>query len=317
MLDEISEVDGREASRIAYMLANGHGKARGRVDGSARDPVTWTMLYLSTGEVSIIEHAEKAGEKSTGAGVGVRMVQIPSNTGLHGAFEELHGFTSGKEFAEHLEQASKQYHGAPFRDWIRYLTANLQDATHRAKILKKEYERTLLPEGAGKQVGRIVDRFALLAVAGEMATEAGITGWQAGDAYNAAKTCVAAWLKDRGHAANQEEADALDKVRRFMTANQYTRFADWDDEKNRPANMVGYRRVVRGSNATDAVTTFYVLSSGWKEICGTSDVVKAAKLCRDEGWLDIDTGSTKNQKVIRLPEIGVKKVYVFNSDVIG
>ncbi|MBK5142995.1 hypothetical protein I2494_04565 [Budviciaceae bacterium BWR-B9] len=180
-----------------------------------------------------------------------------------------------------------------------------------------KYERALLPEDSGKQVGRIVDRFALLAVAGEMATDAGITGWRTGDAYNAAKTCLAAWLKDRGHAANQEEADALDKVRRFMTANQYTRFADWDDEKNRPANMVGYRRVVRGSNATEAVTTFYVLSSGWKEICGTSDMIKAAKLCRDEGWLDTDTGSPKNQKAIRLPEIGVKKVYVFNSTVIG
>ncbi|WP_247187103.1 DUF927 domain-containing protein, partial [Escherichia coli] len=87
----ISEVDGREASRIAYMLGNGQGKARGRVDGSVRDPVTWTLLYLSTGEISIAEHAAEAGEKRTGAGVGVRMVQIPSDTGKHGAFENLHG----------------------------------------------------------------------------------------------------------------------------------------------------------------------------------------------------------------------------------
>lgn len=317
MLDEISEVDGREASRIAYMLGNGQGKARGRVDGSVRDPSTWTMLYLSTGEVSIMEHAAEAGEKRTGAGVGVRMVQIPSDTGKHGAFENLHGFDGGKEFAEYLEQSSRQYHGAPFRDWLRWIAGNLSGITARAKAMKKEYERTLLPADSGNQVGRIVDRFALLAVAGELATEAGITGWKPGEAYNAARNCLDAWLKDRGHAANQEEVDALEKVRRFITANQYTRFADWYDEKNRPANMVGFRRVDKGSNGTEPGTTFYILPSGWKEICGTSDTAKTARLCHEAGWLDTELESGRLQKTVRLPETGTKKVYVFRSEVIG
>lgn len=317
MLDEISEVDGKEASRIAYMLGNGQGKARARVDGSPRDPATWSLLYLSTGEVSIIEHAAEAGEKRTGAGVGVRMVQIPSDTGKHGAFENLHGFDGGKEFAEYLEQSSRQYHGAPFRDWLRWIAGNLSGLNARAKAMKKEYERTLLPADSGNQVGRIVDRFALLAVAGELATEAGITGWKPGEAYNAARNCLDAWLKDRGHAANQEEVDALDKVRRFITANQYTRFADWHDEKNRPANMVGFRRVDRGSNGGEPDTTFYILPSGWKEICGTSDTAKTARLCHDAGWLDTEAESGRLQKTVRLPESGAKKVYVFRSEVIG
>ncbi|WP_034458928.1 DUF927 domain-containing protein [Buttiauxella noackiae] len=317
MLDEISEVDGKEASRIAYMLGNGQGKARGRVDGSVRDPATWTMLYLSTGEISIMEHAAEAGEKRTGAGVGVRMVQIPSDTGKHGAFENLHGFDGGKEFAEYLEQSCRQYHGAPFRDWLRWIAGNLSGITARAKAMKKEYERTLLPADSGNQVGRIVDRFALLAVAGELATEAGITGWKPGEAYNAARNCLDAWLKDRGHAANQEEVDALEKVRRFITANQYTRFADWYDEKNRPANMVGFRRVDKGSNGTEPGTMFYILPSGWKEICGTSDTAKTARLCHDAGWLDTELESGRLQKTVRLPETGTKKVYVFRSEVIG
>lgn len=335
MLDEISEVDGREASRIAYMLGNGQGKARARVDGSPREQAQWTLLFLSTGEVSIAEHAAEAGERRTGAGVGVRMVQIPSNTGQFGAFEELHGFSGGKAFAEHLEQASRQYHGAVFRDWLRWLTANLNAVTERARALRKKYERTLLPENAGNQVGRVVDRFALLAVAGELATEAGITGWEPGEAENAARKCLDAWIHDRGHTANQEDADALDKVRRFITANQYVRFADWHDEKNRPSNMVGFRRVEKGGNGIstgkkedgndtakesgagkEAITTFYVLPSGWKEICGTSDAAKTARLCSEAGWLD--TGDEKRlQKKVRLPEIGSKWVYVFKSDVVG
>lgn len=317
MLDEISEVDGKEASRIAYMLGNGQGKARGRVDGSVRDPVTWTLLYLSTGEVSIAEHAAEAGEKRTGAGVGVRMVQIPSDTGKHGAFENLHGMEGGKAFAEYLEQTCKQYHGAPFREWLRWLSAGLTEIAGRARAMKKEYERTLLPVESGKQVGRIVDRFALLAVAGELATEAGITGWQPGEAYNAARSCLEAWLRDRGHAANQEEADSLEKVRRFITANQYTRFADWYDDKNRPANMVGFRRMDKGGNNKEAETTFFILPSGWKEICGTSDSTKTARLCDEAGWIKKDADGRRLQCTVRLPEIGAKKVYVFNSEVIG
>ena len=318
MLDEISEVDGREASRIAYMLGNGQGKARANQDGSPREQSQWSLLFLSTGELSIAEHAAEAGERRTGAGVGVRMVQIPSNTGKHGAFEDLHGFSGGKAFAEYLEQASREYHGAAFRDWLKWLTDNLTAVTEEARALRKEYERTLLPENAGNQVGRVVDRFALLAVAGELATKAGLTGWARGEAYKAARVCLDAWIGDRGHAANQEDADALEKVRRFITANQYTRFAEWlAEDSNRPANMVGFRRVEKGSNASDPITTYYILPSGWKEICGTSDPKKTAALCHEAGWLELDETGGKSQKAVRLPEIGLKRVYVFNAGVIG
>lgn len=83
MLDEIREVDGREAGNIAYMLANGQGKARARTDGSVRETNRWNLLFLSTGELSLVEHAANAGER-TYAGVEVRMIQIPSDSGKHG-----------------------------------------------------------------------------------------------------------------------------------------------------------------------------------------------------------------------------------------
>ncbi len=103
-----------------------------------------------------------------------------------------------------------------------------------------------------------MNRFALVAMAGELATRLGITGWPEGEALRATRVCLNAWLKERGHTANQEDIAALEQVRSFFTANQYSRFADWYDERNRPANMVGWRRVEKGSTAqgTEAVTTF-------------------------------------------------------------
>lgn len=78
-LDELREVDPREAGMIAYMLANGQGKGRARTDGEVRNRRHWTLLLFSTGELSLAEHTERAGE-CLYAGMDVSMVQIPNDT---------------------------------------------------------------------------------------------------------------------------------------------------------------------------------------------------------------------------------------------
>ncbi|MBD2815255.1 DUF927 domain-containing protein [Xenorhabdus sp. Flor] len=315
MLDEIREVDGREAGNIAYMLANGQGKARAKTDGSVRETNRWNLLFLSTGELSLVEHAANAGER-TYAGVEVRMIQIPSDSGKHGVFEELHQFASGKSLAEYLEQAVTKYYGSPFRDWLKYLTHDLTSISGTAKALLKEYTAKMMPENAGNQVGRAITRFALVAMAGEIATRAGITGWQQGEAYAAAEKCLAAWMKERGHTANQEDITALEQVTDFISRNQFSRFADWYDENSRPLNMMGFRRVEKGTGNQDPTVQFYVLSSAWKEICKGFDSRKVARLCVEKGWLEAGKDG-RIQTSIRLPEIGLKRVYLFNSDVLG
>ncbi|GDX04840.1 DUF927 domain-containing protein [Buttiauxella sp. A111] len=315
MLDEIREVDGREAGNIAYMLANGQGKARARTDGSVRETNRWNLLFLSTGELSLVEHAANAGER-TYAGVEVRMIQIPSDSGKYGVFEELHGFSGGKALSEHLEQAVTQQHGAPFRDWLHHLTQDLTGITGEAKAMLKDFTRRMTPADAGNQVGRAVTRFALVAMAGELATRAGITGWKEGEAFQAAQRCLAAWMADRGHSANQEDRAALEQVCDFMTRNQFSRFADWHNNDHRPVAMMGFRKVELGNKDTEAVTTFYVLPSGWKEICKGFDARKVARLCVSAGWLEPGKDG-RTQTSLRLPEIGLKRVYQFNTCVLG
>ncbi len=126
-LDELREVDPREAGMIAYMLANGQGKGRARTDGEVRNRRHWTLLLFSTGELSLAEHTERAGERFY-AGMDVRMVQIPSDTGQHGAFEQLHGFASGQQFADALCDRVARFHGTAFRAWLAFLTHDLDAA---------------------------------------------------------------------------------------------------------------------------------------------------------------------------------------------
>jgi len=88
-LDEMGQVDGREAGEIAYMLANGQGKSRGRKDSSSRTPAQWRLLFLSTGELSLADKMNEIGRKVR-VGQEVRLVDVPADAGSNlGLFENL------------------------------------------------------------------------------------------------------------------------------------------------------------------------------------------------------------------------------------
>lgn len=312
-LDELREVDGREAGQTAYMLANGQGKGRAKIDGELRERKQWRLLFFSTGELSLADHIEQAGQ-TVHAGMEVRMIQIPSDTGKHGCFETLHGLHGGKDLADQLRDRIRHQHGTALRAYLAALAEHLQEHTTWAKEQLRIMGDTMMPQGAGNQVGRAVTRFALVAMAGELATRLGITGWAPGEATEATKaaqTCLAAWLAERGHTGNQEDAASLAQVRHFFTAYQLSRFADWDDSGHRPGNLVGYRKT-----DPDGVI-FAVLPDGWREICKGRNPDKVARLCADAGWLQTPGGG-RLQSLKRLPGMtNPARVYLFTMAVLG
>jgi putative DNA primase/helicase len=306
-LDEIKEVDGREAGLVAYMLANGQGKGRSRQDGELRERKQWRLLFLSTGELSLEDHAEQAGQR-TFAGMEIRTIQIPSDTGKHGAFEELHGMANGRQFADTLRERLQGQHGTAFRAYVEALAHDLNEHSAWMKAEIRRLITTMTPEGAGNQVGRAINRFALVAAAGELATRLGITGWATGEAIKATQACLDAWLVDRGHLGNQEDAATLRQIRQFFTSHQYSRFADWDDPNHRPAQMVGYRKSPQIGN--DEGVLFFVLPEGWREINKGRDYKKAAKLALDTGWI-VRNQMNKTQGITRLPYSNGKPIRVY------
>ncbi|MGL5844353.1 MAG: DUF927 domain-containing protein [Aeromonas hydrophila] len=309
-LDELGELDGREAGQTAYMLANGQGKGRSKQDGELRERKAWRLLFLSTGELSLEDHAASVGQR-TQAGIEVRTIQIPSDTGHHGAFEWLHGMDGGRSFADALKANTEHQHGTAFRVYTKALASAMDEHSERLKAEIKRLAAELTPKGAGNQVGRAINRFALVAAAGELASRLGVTGWPEGEAIRAVRVCLKAWLAERGHLGNREDAATLEQVRGFVTAHQFTRFADWFDSNHRPANMVGFRKV--GSDGVN----FYVLPPGWVEITKGRDPKRAARLCLKAGYLL--TGKDKNrlQHLYRLPGMGkASRVYVLTERVL-
>src|SRR5206468_9895549 len=110
-LDELAQVDPREAGEIAYLLANGSGKARASRSGGARRPASWRLLFLSAGEIGLAQHMREGG-KTVKAGQEVRLVEIPADAGAgFGVFEDLHGYESGAALAKAITDGASRFYG--------------------------------------------------------------------------------------------------------------------------------------------------------------------------------------------------------------
>jgi uncharacterized protein (DUF927 family) len=177
VLDEIGQVDAREAGDTAYLLANGQGKTRMTRTIGLRRRKGWRLLFLSSGELTLADHSASAGKRTRG-GAEVRLLNISADAGAGmGLFDDLHGYTSADAFADLLKERALKYYGAPIRAFLKNVVAC------RAEILKRwpEYRAAFVSEHAetaSGEVKRAAGRLALIAYAGEMATKWGITGWE-------------------------------------------------------------------------------------------------------------------------------------------
>jgi uncharacterized protein (DUF927 family) len=263
-LDEIGQVNARDAGEIAYMLANGSGKARGRRDGSARRVAQWVVLFLSSGEIGLADKIAEDTNKRMRAGQEVRLVNIPADAGAgHGVFENLHGAAHGGELADQLRQATLKYYGTPIRRFLELLMQRYgddrQQLVDRLKNFRDDFLGRLIRDPVSGQVRSVCSRFALIAAGGELATEFGITGWPKGEAGRAAETCFRAWLSRRGTTGEQEIQAGIRQVRSYIEAYGDSRFyAAWEDEPDRVVTRAGYRR------KTPEGWEYFVLPEQWR-----------------------------------------------------
>ncbi|HEY9208977.1 MAG TPA: DUF927 domain-containing protein [Acidovorax sp.] len=248
ILDELAQVEGKVAGECAYMLANEQSKARATRNGAPRARLSWRLLFLSAGELGLADHMAE-GMKRTRTGQEVRMADIPADAGAGlGAFENLHGFAGGAAFSSHLTRQAQACHGAPGRAFIEWACANAEGLGKRLRTAVQALTREWVPDGASGQVERVGARFALVGVAGELATEAGLTGWPAGESERGARACFDAWMAARGGAGNGEVTAMLRAVRRFLETHGEGRFTWWhrasDDHNAKTLQRAGFRRMV-------------------------------------------------------------------------
>jgi len=234
ILDELKEVDPKQAGAIAYMLGNSKGKNRAHHAGGLREAIAWRIAMLSSGEIGLADHLASAGQK-THAGQAVRFIELPADAGAGlGMWNTVHHLADGRAFTDHLKTAAAKHHGHAGRAFISALIEHLADVPATAQKLERAFFDAYVPANAGGQVRRVAGAFAMVAVAGELATEWRICPWGRRDAFDAAGLLFTDWIEARPTAGNLEEAQILAHVRTLMERNWQARFIDWHrvTEKN-------------------------------------------------------------------------------------
>ena len=313
VLDELSQIDPREAGDAAYLLANGQGKARATKYGGAREPQRWRVALLSAGEESLSGLMARAGKKAN-AGQEIRLADIPADAGaLMGAFEALNGQPSPAALSVAIKEAATKYHGAVGIEWLRCIVEDRKEIAEKVGQLMSEFVNTYVPTGASGQVLRVARRFALVSIAGEFATRYGLTGWQEGEAITAARKCFMAWLESFGGAGNKEERAILSQIRAFFEQHGSSRFQDKNaSEEQRVINRAGFFE-----DCSDGTKIFYVLPESFKnDICQGYDRKTVCDVLRGAGWIRTSVG--KNSVTARLPGMGpTTRCYVFTAAMWG
>ncbi|MEA9979319.1 MULTISPECIES: DUF927 domain-containing protein [unclassified Pseudomonas] len=305
-LDEIKRADPKRVQEMAYSLANGQGKGTMTREREGRAKLTWRLLALSSGERSLSEHAAIGGNAAH-AGAELRMVDVNAGTRTYRAFDELHGL-AGADFHRLLTVAVGAHHGHIGPAFVEKLLASddrpglLKDfANVRAKFTEDN-----------AQAGRVADRFAIIALAAEMAITYGLLPWTQGSALADCQLLYSEWL-DRVGSGNAEDRQILAGIMDFIDKHGSSRFSDVDDQTvdakvfNRAGywELVGTKRLYlfNKSSLTEA-------ASGY----GLSRVVKALESAGALAKRDTDRDSRKTKKY-RIPGGGSPRLYVIDPEV--
>nr|WP_110632490.1 DUF927 domain-containing protein [Pseudomonas sp. CC120222-01a] len=304
-LDEIKRADPKRVQEMAYSLANGQGKGTMTRDREARGKLSWRLLALSSGERSLSEHAAISGNAAH-AGAELRMVDVNAGTRTHRAFDELHGL-EGADFHRQLTVAVGANHGHIGPAFVEKLLASddrpglLEDfAGIRAQFVEDN-----------AQAGRVADRFAVIALAGEMAIAYGLLPWTPGTALADCQLLYGEWLSRVG-GGNAEDRQILAGILDFIDKHGSSRFSDVEDQTpdTKVFNRAGYWEVV-GAKRLYLFNKSALIEAAHGH--GLARVVKALEGACALAKHDTDRDSRRTKKY-RLPAGGSARLYVIDPD---
>lgn len=272
VLDEISEADGREIGATVYALGNGTGKARANRHGMARQPHRWRIAILSSGERTLAAHMSEAGNRPK-TGLSARLLDIPVKR-QNGAFDCLHHLPDGRAFADHLKSEVSRHFGEVGPAFLERLVLEESD-------LAGEVDRFAKFPGFSTNhpvQGRAAKALACIALAGELATRSGLTGWQEGEALGAAIEAFTAWKAGQGSVQSEHE-QILAGVRSFIERHGDARFSDLKIKSMSVRDRAGWWR------DEDKGRVYLFNTEAMREALGGFDMRRGLVALEAAGWI--------------------------------
>jgi putative DNA primase/helicase len=323
VLDELHQVAAKEAGAAALMLCNEMGKIRADQRGDTRAVRQWKLMVLSSGECSLADRiAENDGARIT-AGQEVRCVDLKVDERGFGCFDDLHGEADGKAFVIRLAAASAGGYGTAGPAFVEFIMRTPDIAT-RAEVVMAKFEAdadtAYKLAGANAQVTRALRRFAIIAAGGELATEAGITGWMAGEAAAGVLEMFSVWIGGRGGLMSALDRNAVANTRAFLIKHA-SRFQELEPDEAgglTPAFRALDRQTHNLAGWKDP-DGYWIAADTWmKEIHAGVDGRAAARVLRDAKLLVSDAQNEGSRLTRRGPRsIDRPRCYYVKKAVIG
>lgn len=313
ILDELAQIDAKQAGDAAYLLANGNGKSRANRAGDARAAARWRVMILSAGEVGLAQHMAEVGKQAR-AGQAVRLADVPAEAEAgHGVFERLHDASDGAALSAVLKDAASRTYGAAWPLWMEYLThIDAPKLTAELRASTDRFVTAHVPDDASGEVQRVAERFAIVAFAGELASTCRhrLTGWPKGEATKGAATCFKAWLQRRGGSGSADTDALLSRIRAFFEAHGESRLEQYRAPPGTLAvrDRAGFKRFDEVG-----VTEYMVLPEAFnRELCAGHDARLSARALVESGWLKPGSDGRPSQ-VVRIPGLGAVRLFIFDS----
>lgn len=307
LLDEISQADEKQAAKIPYMLGNGVGKERGNKSLTLRHTNTFRLMFVSNGEYTLEEHLKQKGVKvDVNAGQELRMLNIPADAGQGmGIVETLFQTTDTNtpaKLVEHLINTTTQHYGTAGAAWLEYITANIETITSQIPNAIQSFKQTFVPTSASSQANRAANRFALVAIAGELATNAGITSWTTGTATQAAGRCYTDWLQQfgGGDGISREHKRIVETIETFIDRN----LSKFDNTAHSPNSAPVPDSAGCYTISASGRHEYWLLSRRATEIAGVSNSAVVAQALQAMGLID-----TSEDTVARMPTGKTARVF--------
>lgn len=300
VLDEIQQADPKEVGAMVYSLGNGQGKARASRTGAARPLTRWRCSVISSGEEPLEQVIARSGQQVK-AGQGVRLLNIQAHN-KHGVFDDLGEFTHGSQLSDHLNNRAKQCYGVVGREFVKRLTGKLGDLRGRHTENLKMFTATT------GQEARVAGRFACYLLAGQLATEFGLTGWEAKSIEKTILGAFNEWKSNRGDAVTEEE-QAIQAIANFLDIHGSSRFEDANAPPVGTYNRAGWYEVVAGERV------YYLSASAMtKEVCAKIEKNQALAFMGKHGILI--NGKDGKPYTTKQIQGSARKVYKINPSAI-
>lgn len=155
------------------------------------------------------------------AGHEVRLIDIEADSQTYGVFDDLQGCANGAAFADAIQTAVDHHHGAAGHAFVQKLIASGLSGKwgELAQIIRNKSGSWVakLPSAADGQIQRVAQRFALIGVAGWLATRFGLTGWDENEALEAAERAFIDWYDRRYDDRREAVGTFVETLRDYLS----------------------------------------------------------------------------------------------------